>query len=94
MNKLIQSTLSNRTIDVSASHLVFRILSWILTLTLLFLSSASYASSPLANDVHICEVLDYEEIRARNSRYAATKQTLDLNVGEPRTVRMIYFFAQ
>ena len=54
-------------------------------------SSVSYASSPLANDVHVCEVLDYEDIRARDSLYVATKQALDLNVGEPRTVRMIYF---
>ena len=51
----------------------------------------SHASSPPANDVHICEVLDYEDIRARDSLYVATKQALNLNVGEPRTVRMIYF---
>ena len=53
--------------------------------------SITYASSPPANDVHICEVIDYEDIRARDSLYAATKQALNLNVGEPRTVRMIYF---
>ncbi len=40
-------------------------------------SSVSYASSP------------YEDLGARNSLYAAAKQAL--NVGEPRTVRMIYF---
>ena len=54
-------------------------------------SSVSYASPPPTNDVHICEVLDYEAMRARDSLYAATKQALNLNVGEPRTVRMIYF---
>ena len=54
-------------------------------------SSVSYASPPPSNDVHFCKVLDYEEIRARNSRSTATKQALNLNVGEPRTVRMIYF---
>ena len=54
-------------------------------------SSVSYASSPPSNDVHFCKIIDYEEIRARNSRSTATKQALDLNVGEPRTVRMIYF---
>ncbi len=57
-------------------------------------SSASSAdtsvSSSLSNNVHICEVLDYD-MRARDSLYAATKQALNLNVGEPRTVRMIYF---
>ena len=54
-------------------------------------SSASYASPPPSHEGHVCKVLNYEDIRARNSRYAATKQALDLNVGEPRTVRMIYF---
>ena len=39
--------------------------------------SVSYASSP------------YEDMGARDSLYAAAKQAL--NVGEPRTVRMIYF---
>ena len=54
-------------------------------------SSVSYASSPPVHDVHICQILNYEDIRARDSIYAATKQALDLDVGEPRTVRMIYF---
>ena len=53
-------------------------------------ADTSVSSSP-ASDVHFCEVLDYEDIRARDSLYAATKQALNLNVGEPRTVRMIYF---
>ena len=52
--------------------------------------SVSYASPPSA-DVHFCLPLDFEDIRARDSIYAATKHTLNLNVGEPRTVRMIYF---
>ncbi len=63
---------------------------WLLVIGVCF-PSISYASSPPANDVHICEVLDYEAIRARDSLYAATKQALNLDVGEPRTVRMIYF---
>ena len=63
---------------------------WLLVICVYF-PPVSYASSPPANDVHICEVLDYEDIRARDSLYAATKQALNLNVGEPRTVRMIYF---
>ena len=53
--------------------------------------SVSYASTPPANNVHICEILDYEAMRARDSIYAATKRAFDLDVGEPRTVRMIYF---
>ena len=54
-------------------------------------SSVSDASSPPANNVHICEVFDYGDMQARDSLYAAAKQALNLNVGEPRTVRMIYF---
>ena len=57
---------------------------------LLCLSSAGYASPP-STDVHFCQVLDFEDMRVRDSIYAATKHALDLNVGEPRTVRMIYF---
>ncbi len=57
---------------------------------LLCLSSAGYASQPSA-DVHFCLPLDAEYLRTRDSIYAATKHALDLNVGEPRTVRMIYF---
>ena len=63
---------------------------WLLVICVCF-PSISHASSPPANDVHICKVLDYEDMRARDSLYAATKQALNLNVGEPRTVRMIYF---
>ena len=37
------------------------------------------------------KVLDSEDTQARDSIYAATKHALNLNVGEPRTVRMIYF---
>ena len=92
MNKLISSTLTLIALLMCLHHIfVSRILSWILTLTLLFLSSASYASPPPSNEGHFCKVIDYEEIRARYSRSAATKQALNLNVGEPRTVRMIYF---
>ena len=35
--------------------------------------------------------LDLEEMQARDSIYAASKQALNLNVGPPRTVRIIYF---
>ena len=50
-----------------------------------------YASPPPSSDVHFCRVLGTEDMWARDSIYAATKQALNLNVGEPRTVRMIYF---
>ena len=54
---------------------------------LLCLSSVGYASQPSA-DVHFCLPLD---LREPDSLYVATKHALNLNVGEPRTVRMIYF---
>ena len=57
---------------------------------LLCLSSVGYASQP-SSDVHFCLPLNFEDMRARDSSYAATKHALNLNVGEPRTVRMIYF---
>ena len=57
---------------------------------LLCLSSAGYASPP-SDDVHFCRVLDFEDMQARDSLYVAPKQTFNLNTGEPRTVRMIYF---
>ena len=38
-----------------------------------------------------CLPLDLDEMQARDSIYAASKQALNLNVGPPRTVRMIYF---
>ena len=66
-------------------------LALLICLSSLAFSSASDASSPPSNEVHFCGVLDAEDLRARDSIYAATKRTLNLNVGEPRTVRMIYF---
>ncbi|MYD59788.1 MAG: hypothetical protein F4W91_01985 [Gemmatimonadetes bacterium] len=60
---------------------------------LLCLSSIGHASpQPSAeNNVHFCLPLNLEDMRARDSIYAATKHALNLNVGESRTVRMIYF---
>ncbi len=60
-------------------------------LWLLFAFSSVDASPQPSNDVHFCLPLNAEDMRARDSIYAATKHALNLNVGEPRTVRMIYF---
>ena len=56
-------------------------------------SSIGYASpQPSAeNNVHFCLPLNLKDTQVRDSIYAATKHALNLNVGEPRTVRMIYF---
>ena len=72
---------------------IFSIRSIACLIALLCLTSVGYASpqSSTENNVPVCEILDYEAIRARDSIYAATKHALNLDVGEPRTVRMIYF---
>ena len=59
-------------------------------LALLCLPSVSSASSPPADIVHFCVPFDYEQWRRDHPRPAA-KPLADLNVGEPRTVRLIYF---
>ena len=51
-------------------------------------SSVGYASSE-ADKVHFC--LPFESEDERDGQYVARKQALNLNVGEPRTVRLIYF---
>ena len=62
-------------------------------LACLIICTVGYASPqpPEAEIVHFCLPLDFEELRVRDSTYAARKQALNLNVGPPRTVRMIYF---
>ncbi len=55
-----------------------------------FPRSSAHASSPPADSVHSCVVFDYEQWR-REHPLPAAKFAADLNVGEPRTVRMIYF---
>ena len=52
--------------------------------------SAAHASPPSADSVHSCAVFDYEQWR-REHPLPAAKFAADLNVGEPRTIRMIYF---
>lgn len=62
---------------------------WLLVLCVCF-SSISYASSPPNNAVRICGVLDYEQWEHDYPRPAA-KRPANLNVGDSRIVRMIYF---
>ena len=62
-------------------------------LACIIVSSAAHPSPQPASaeTVHFCLPLDLEETQVRDSVYAASKQALNLNVGPPRTVRMIYF---
>ena len=54
-------------------------------------SAAAVHASPAATDsVHFCAIYGYEQWRRDHPRLAA-KPLADLDVGEPRTVRMIYF---
>ncbi len=57
---------------------------------LLWPPPAANASPPPADSVRICAFDDYEQWRRDHPRPAA-KPLADLDVGEPRTVRMIYF---
>ena len=51
---------------------------------------AGLASPPPADSLHFCAFDDYEQW-LRNHPQPAGKRAATLNVGEPRTVRMIYF---
>ena len=76
------------------NRFIFLIKSIACLIALLCLTDVGYASpqSSTENNVHaFCLPLDFEDLRTRDSLYAATKHALNLNVGEPRTVRMIYF---
>ena len=52
--------------------------------------AVAHASSPPADSVHFCAFDDYEQWERDHPRPAAKRQA-NLDVGEPRTVRMIYF---
>ena len=51
---------------------------------------SAHASTASGDSIHTCVVFDYEQWR-REHPLPAAKRPADLNVGEPRTVRMIYF---
>ena len=51
--------------------------------------AVAHASSPPADSVHFCQLIDFEQWRRDHPRPAGKR--LALNKGEPRTVRMIYF---
>ncbi len=58
---------------------------------LICLTSISYASPPPADSVHFpCQLVDPEQLE-RDRPLPAAKRLADLNVGAPRTVRLIYF---
>ena len=52
--------------------------------------AVAYAAPSPADSVHFCQVLDFEQWERDRPRPAA-KRLVNLNVGEPRTVRLIYF---
>ena len=59
-------------------------------LVLACLPTAGSASPVQADSVQFCEVFDYEQW-LRDNPAPGRKRAADLNVGPPRTVRMIYF---
>ena len=52
--------------------------------------AVAHALSPPVDSVHFCQLIDFEQWRRDHPRPAG-KRLANLNVGEPRTVRMIYF---
>ena len=66
-------------------------ISHVAILAVLFTPLASvHASSTAADSVHFCLPVDPEQ-RQRNDPLSAGKWATDLDVGEPRTVRLVYF---
>ncbi len=68
---------------------IFRFAFFALTGLLIFSTSVGYASPTESNEVLFCLPLDFEQ--GERDTHAAAKRLADLNVGEPRTVRLIYF---
>ena len=62
---------------------------WLALFGILFSPLTSHASTAVNDTAHFCGV-SHEESR-RDRRRPAAKRLANLNVGEPRTVRMIYF---
>lgn len=55
--------------------------------------AVAHASSPPADSVHFCQLIDYEQW-SRDHPRPAGKRLAALNIGPPRTVRLIYFLAK
>ena len=51
---------------------------------------ADYAYPPETGDVPFCEPIDFSQVQPEGSE-AAGKRAFNLNAGDPRTVRVIYF---
>ena len=65
-------------------------LSVLTVLALMLWPGVGHASSSVSDSVHFCAFDGDDQWQRENPRPAA-KRVADLNVGEPRTVRMIYF---
>ena len=82
---------------MNAIELLIRVrqayLVWLVTLicTMATCSGPASPQTPEGENVQFCSRLDHEEMSECDSIYAVSKQALNLNVGPPRTVRMIYF---
>ena len=61
-------------------------------LSLILTPLAIAESSPLPDSAHFCQLIDPEQSERDQPRFAA-KRLVDLDMGEPRTVRIIYFLA-
>ena len=72
--------------------LLFLLLHLCALLSLIFAPLAIAQSFPPSASAHFCQLIDPEQWE-RDQPHFAAKRLVDLNVGEPRTVRIIYFLA-
>ena len=93
MHRLLKDCVSDVSADPKICHMrisIFQLALFVSVGLLLSPPALAQASSPPADSIHFCAFDDYEQLRRDHPRPAA-KRLADLNVGEPRTVRMIYF---
>ena len=67
--------------------LFFRFVLCLIVSCLFYITSNQTVAAPLPSAEDFCGVIDYKQ----DNRHYARRFTTNLNVGEPRTVRMIYF---
>ena len=93
MHRLLKDCVSDVSADPKICHMrisIFQLALFVSVGLLLSPPALAQASSPPADSVHFCAFDEHQQWRRDHPRPAA-KPLANLNVGEPRTVRMIYF---
>ncbi len=93
MHRLLKDCVSDVSADPKICHMrisIFQLALFVSVGLLLSPPALAQASSPPADSVHFCAFDEHQQWRRDHPRPAA-KPLADLNAGEPRTIRMIYF---